>query len=291
VGSTAYFARYGDEAGGRLQQQHFDLLTDAMIGTQGQFFHTAGDGALLGFSTVEAAADAMVCFQQKLRRLICQLAPEQQWATRAAIHWGPILVDGTTVAGDTVNLCAKVTATAQPGEIRVTKSAFAEFPNRYRILCQPLGLIPIFSTNQQLELMRLSWHDAVRLPTLVLIEETGQRITLPDQPVITLGRSREVHGQRVNDIALQLTDPELTQKISRYHLEVRTHPDGLVIRSLSESVTEVDGKQLAKGEESPLRVGSVVRLANVMTIQFLSALSPQSPAEMTTVSTTMPHPR
>ena len=23
VGSTAYFARYGDEAGGRLQQQHF----------------------------------------------------------------------------------------------------------------------------------------------------------------------------------------------------------------------------------------------------------------------------
>lgn len=36
---------------------------------------------------------------------------------------GPVLADGMTVAGDTVNLCAKVTATIQPGEIRVKKSA------------------------------------------------------------------------------------------------------------------------------------------------------------------------
>jgi len=291
VGSTAYFARYGDEAGRRLQQQHFDLLTDAMIGTQGQFFDTVGDGAFLGFPTVETAADSMVCFHQKLRRLACQLAPEQQWTTRAAIHWGPVLIDGTTVTGDTVNRCAKVTATAQPGEIRVTNIAFGELPNRYRHLCQPLGFIPISSTNQPLELMRLSWQDAICLPTLVLIEETGQRIALPDQPVISLGRSREAHGARVNDIALELTDLELTQKISRYHIEVRTHSDGLMIRSLSESVTEVDGKHLAKGQESPLRVGSVVRLANVMTLQFLSALSPQSPTESSTVSNTTPHPR
>lgn len=291
VGSTAYFSRYGDEAGGRLQHQHVDLLTDAMIGSQGQFFHMAGDGALVGFTSVESAADTMVLFHQRLRQLTCRLAPEQQWMTRVAIHWGPVLVDGTTVAGDTVNLCAKVMATAQPGEIRVTKSAFAEFPNRYRFLCQPLGLIPISSTNQPLELLRLSWHDAVHLPTMVLIEETGERITLPDQPVISFGRSREVHGGRANDVALQLTDSELTQKISRYHLEVRTHPDGLVIRSLSEGVTEVDGKHLAKGQESPLRLGSVVRLANVMTLQFLSALSPQSLTEMTAVSNAMPHPR
>ncbi len=88
VGSTAYCSRYGDEAGGRLQQQHFDLLTDAMIGSQGQFIDTAGDDALLGFPTVETAADTMVRFHQSLRQLTCRLAPGQQWTTRAAIHWG-----------------------------------------------------------------------------------------------------------------------------------------------------------------------------------------------------------
>ena len=291
VGSTAYFSRYGDEAGKRLQQQHLDLLTDAMIGSHGQFFDTAGDSAFLGFPTAETAADTLVSFHQHLRQVNSQLASEQRWTTRAAIHWGPVLFDGTTVAGNTVNLCAKVMATAQPGEIRVTKSALAEFPNRYRFLCQALGLIPIASTTQPLELLRLSWHDAIRLPTLILIEETGERITLPDQPTISLGRSREVYGVRVNDIVLQLTDFELTQKISRYHLEVRTHPDGLVIRSLSENSTEVDGEQLARGQESPLHIGSVVRLAHVMTLQFLSALSPQPPSEMATVSNTTPHPR
>ena len=138
--------------------------------------------------------------------------------------------------------------------------------------------------------MRLSWHDALNLPTMILIQETGQRITLPDLPVISLGRSKEVHGVRVNDIALQLTDPDLTQKISRYHLEVRTQPEGLVIRSLSENGTEIDGKQLAKGQESPLHIGSIVRLANVMTLQFLSVLSSQSSTEVTTVSNTRLRP-
>lgn len=290
VGSTAYFSRYGDEAGGQLQQRHFDLLSNAMIGTQGQFFHTAGDGALLGLPTVEMAAETMVRFHQSLRQLTYRLALEQRWTTRAAIHWGQVLIDGKTVAGDTVNFCAKVGATAQPGEIRITKAAFAEFPNRYRFLCQPLGLIPISSANEPVELMRLSWHDALNLPTMILIQETGQRITLPDLPVISLGRSKEVHGVRVNDIALQLTDPDLTQKISRYHLEVRTQPEGLVIRSLSENGTEIDGKQLAKGQESPLHIGSIVRLANVMTLQFLSVLSSQSSTEVTTVSNTRLRP-
>ena len=31
VGSTPYFARFGDEAGRRLQQRHFDLLEKALI--------------------------------------------------------------------------------------------------------------------------------------------------------------------------------------------------------------------------------------------------------------------
>jgi class 3 adenylate cyclase len=45
VGSSQYFARFGDEAGQRLQQQHVDLLSEALTGTDGRIIHTAGDGA------------------------------------------------------------------------------------------------------------------------------------------------------------------------------------------------------------------------------------------------------
>jgi hypothetical protein len=55
VESMAYFARYGDEAGGRLQQQHFDLLTDAMSGTR-----TILPRPRRTLSAVETAADTMV---------------------------------------------------------------------------------------------------------------------------------------------------------------------------------------------------------------------------------------
>src|SRR6187551_2154361 len=58
VGSTTYFTRFGDEAGHRLQQEHFDLLAQSSESSGGQIVDTAGDGAILSFATVEAAVDS-----------------------------------------------------------------------------------------------------------------------------------------------------------------------------------------------------------------------------------------
>ena len=55
VGSTPYFARFGDEAGRKLQQRHFDFLQQAIPPAGGRVVDTAGDGAFLVFPTVEAA--------------------------------------------------------------------------------------------------------------------------------------------------------------------------------------------------------------------------------------------
>ena len=59
VGSTAYFARFGDEAGRRLQQRHFDLLERAIGAGGGRVIDTAGDGAFSCFPSVEAGAGAL----------------------------------------------------------------------------------------------------------------------------------------------------------------------------------------------------------------------------------------
>ena len=49
VGSTAYFARFGDAAGRGLQQRHFDLLRHALPAGGGRIVDTAGDGAFAVF--------------------------------------------------------------------------------------------------------------------------------------------------------------------------------------------------------------------------------------------------
>jgi class 3 adenylate cyclase len=282
VGSTPYFARFGDEAGRRLQQQHFDLLAAAYAGTDGRTLDTAGDSALLAFSNVEAATETLVRFQKSLSDLICRLPIDRHWATRSGIHWGPVLTDGTVIAGDTVNLCAKVAASARPGEIRLTKAAFHELPNRIRLVCHTLGMVSLGNPSRSMELMELSWRDLLKLPTLIVIEETGERILLPEQQVITLGRLQDVSGSRANDIVIQLPDTIRTHQISRWHLEIRRTPTGLVLNSLSDKLTEIDGISLMRGKPKPLQIGSKVRLAGVVTLQFLSSAGLDTSADTAT---------
>ena len=63
--------------------------------------------------------------------------------------------------------------------------------------------------------------------------------------------------------------PALNQKISRWHFELRRGEHGFLLRSVTDSPTEVDGTTLAKTAEAPIKPGSKVRLAKVLTLEFL----------------------
>ncbi len=72
------------------------------------------------------------------------------------------------------------------------------------------------------------------------------------------------------DFAGLLPEEEL-QYISRRHFEIRKTTDGYVIRDLnSTNGTWVDGKLLEPGEEYPLREGSVIDVAEVIRLKFVS---------------------
>ena len=43
VDSTQYFSKFGDEAGRRMQQQHFDLTAECLTGSDGKILDSAGD--------------------------------------------------------------------------------------------------------------------------------------------------------------------------------------------------------------------------------------------------------
>ena len=129
VGSTAYFARFGDEEGGRLLQRHVDTLQQVLPAVGGRIVNTAGDGAFLCFAQVLPAVEAMLQIEDLILRDNARLAREHHLTVRIGLHWGPVLTDGVIVTGESVNLCARVAASANSGEIRLTKAAFMELPS------------------------------------------------------------------------------------------------------------------------------------------------------------------
>jgi class 3 adenylate cyclase len=274
AGSTPYFERFGDAAGRRLQQLHIDLLNECLPPSQGRIVDTAGDGAFIAFSDAEAAIASLIEFHKRISRENATRSREHQLQVRIGAHWGPVLTDGVAVSGDSVNLCARVAASSEVGEIRVTREMFKELPTRHRLSCRPLGMVELKGILRPTELLALEWRDHAVYPTRVRIEETGEEMPLPQQDVIGFGRLREHEGAMANDIALALPDPLHTQQISRWHFELRRLPDGFRLRALSSAVTEVDGVPVAKGQEAPIKPGSRARIARVMTLVFASPPRP-----------------
>ena len=273
VGSTAYFARYGDEAGKQLQVLHLDLLEQCLPQHGGRIVDTAGDGAFAvfpGAAAAAAAADAMTALLLRASEENERRAREHQLTLRIGLHWGRVLSDGVQVTGDAVNLCARIAASADPGQIHLSRELFQELGIAHRVLCRPIGAVALKGVNRSVELMALEWRDSSRFPTTVLVRESGQQIVLPAQDIIAFGRLELIEGMVANDIVLALPDATATRQISRWHFELRRRSAGYSLRAVSSQFTSVDGQPLAHGQELPIKPGSMVELSGVMTLEFLA---------------------
>ncbi len=270
VGSTIYFARFGDAAGRQLQQLHLDLLQTCMRTHEGRVVDIAGDGAFLTFPSTDAAAAAMIKLENEISRHNVTRSREHQLQVRIGIHHGPVLTDGAVVSGDAVNLCARVATSARPGEIRLTREAFQELALVLRLDCRPVQDAELKGVARAVELLALDWRDHAVFPTRVRVEETREDLELPAQDIISFGRLREHEGRPANDVVLTLADPAQARSISRWHFELRRWPDGFRLRPVSDGLTEVDGVAVAKGDEVKVGPGARIRVARVLTLMLVS---------------------
>lgn len=273
VGSTEYFARFGDAPGRQLQQLHVDLLADCLASHEGRVVDTAGDGAFLTFPTADAAIAALIALQSAVSRANVARSREHQLSLRIGAHWGAVLTDGVAVTGEAVNLSARVAGSAEPGEIRLTREMFQELSASHRLKCEPVGATPLKGVARNVELFVLGWRDRLLFPTHIRIEETAEERKLPNQDIIRFGRLRVHEGGMANDVVLTLPDAELALQISRWQFELRRFPDGFKLRPLSDRETEVDGVTVAKNSDAVIKAGSKVRVGRVLTVSFLSPVS------------------
>ena len=116
-----------------------------------------------------------------------------------------------------------------------------------------------------------------------MVRESGERIVLPPQDTLCFGRGETIDINTTNDVVLGLPNALAAKQISRRHFELHSRPGGYVLKALSNQPTEVDGVNLQRDQEAPVRPGSCVRLAGVMTLDFISP----SLADVATIDETL----
>ena len=111
-----------DEAGthARLRQIRAEVTDPAVLRHGGRIVRTAGDGLLVEFPSARSALQAAIEIQRAMADRNRGLPDGQRIDHRIGINLGDILVDGDDIAGNGVNVAARLESIAPAGGIAVS---------------------------------------------------------------------------------------------------------------------------------------------------------------------------
>src|ERR1700693_4009360 len=117
VGFSRHMER--DEAGmfGQLGAIRERVIDPKVAEHGGRVVKTAGDGMLLEFGSADAALRCAIDVQRAMSADNQSKPPDERIEFRIGINLGDIIVDGNDIAGDGVNVAARLEAVAGPGGI------------------------------------------------------------------------------------------------------------------------------------------------------------------------------
>ena len=100
------------------QLQAYRAILDHLVEIHhGRIFNTAGDSVIADFASAVDAVECAVAVQQAIAEENANRAPEEQMRFRIGVHVGDVIVEGSNLYGDSVNIAARLEALAEPGGV------------------------------------------------------------------------------------------------------------------------------------------------------------------------------
>jgi class 3 adenylate cyclase len=118
---------------------HSEVFAALVALHRGRIFNTAGDAILAEFGSVVEAVRCATEIQAALQTSNSQLAPSRQVRFRIGINLGDVMVQGSDLLGDGVNVAARLQTAAEPGGICLSGSVYDQIRNKLSLSFQPLG--------------------------------------------------------------------------------------------------------------------------------------------------------
>lgn len=123
VGFSSWALHAGDAAVLELLREVGTEVEAVITGNEGRIVKRLGDGLMATFLTAEGAVEAALDAQDAVRAIrVDGYAPRM----RAGVHWGRPRKLGGDYLGVDVNVAARVTAAAKPGQVLVSDALLAE---------------------------------------------------------------------------------------------------------------------------------------------------------------------
>jgi adenylate cyclase len=129
-----------DELGTLRRLQAYRAILDRLIAAyRGRIFNTAGDSVVADFASAVDAVECAVAVQDAIESENANRPNGEQMRFRIGVHVGDIIVEGSNLFGDGVNIAARLQSLADPGGICLSAAARDQIGTRLPVAFTALG--------------------------------------------------------------------------------------------------------------------------------------------------------
>ncbi len=187
-----------DEAGtlNRLKSLRIELVEPSITQRKGRIVKLMGDGLLAEFPSVVEAVQCAVAIQQGMPLRETEIGEERRIKLRIGVNLGDIIVEGSDIYGDGVNVAARLEALAEAGGVYVSGTVFDHIKSKVDLKFVDLGVQEVKNIAEPVRIY--SWINSTMyaMPDAV---ESGDALPLPDKPSIAILPFNNMSGDPEQD--------------------------------------------------------------------------------------------
>src|SRR5215472_2740261 len=129
-----------DEAGTLETLRRYRTAMSGLVERHdGRIVNTWGDSVIAEFASVVEAVQCAVEIQQEIPNQDSDPTHAQQMRFRIGVNLGDVMVDGSDIFGDGVNIAARLQELAEPGGVVISASVYDQVHNKLSVGFDCLG--------------------------------------------------------------------------------------------------------------------------------------------------------
>jgi adenylate cyclase len=140
----------------RLKSLRKELVQPNITERKGRIVKLMGDGLLAEFPSVVEAVQCAVGIQKSILGRETELTQERRMRLRIGVNLGDIIVEGSDIYGDGVNVAARLEALADPGGICISGSVFDQVKGKVALDFADLGEQQVKNIDQPVRVYRIT---------------------------------------------------------------------------------------------------------------------------------------
>ena len=171
-----------DEAGtlAALKARRSKILQPVVSQHRGRIIKVMGDGVLVEFASAVDAVECAVQLQEAMGAADAGSPDEKRIVLRIGVNLGDVIVEGSDLYGDGVNIAARLESMSEPGGLCISASVFEHVSGKVPHTFISLGPQTLKNIDRPIHIYRLAGKDGPR-PAVSVVE-----LSLPDKPSIAV---------------------------------------------------------------------------------------------------------